>query len=187
MIHHHLPSRMEDLFFLKEEKRLIEQLKKMEKMKETKEALAQVSGIRDEALLQKFVDLNIRPETVASVSLIPLIEVAWADGGVDEKEREALLSAVHQFGIKPGDIDYELVKEWTAIRPSAQLLEAWMHYIEHLCERLMPVERAALKKEILEQTTAIAEASGGLLGLGDKISKSERAMLQKLESAFPKA
>jgi hypothetical protein len=175
---------MEDLFFLKEEKRLIEQLRKMEKMKETKEALAQVSGIRDDALLQKFVNLNIRPETVASVSLIPLIEVAWADGEVDEKERESLLTAVGQFGIKAGDVDYELVKEWTKLRPPPQLLEAWKHYVGHLCDKLMPLERAALKKEIMEQTTAIAAASGGILGLGDKISKSERAMLKELESAF---
>ena len=175
---------MEDLFFIKEDQHLIAQLRKLEKLKETKEALAQASGIRDEALLQKFVDLDVRPETVASLSLIPLIEVAWADGHVDEDERKALLTAVDQFGIKAGDLDYELVKGWTLRRPDPQLLEAWEHYIGHLCERLMPLERKALKKELMEQTAAIAEASGGILGLGNKVSPAERKMLDRLAASF---
>jgi len=43
---------LEDLFFLEQDKILIEKLRQLEKMKETKEALAKVSGIADEDVLQ---------------------------------------------------------------------------------------------------------------------------------------
>lgn len=180
------PLAMEDAFFAKEESRLIEQLHRMKKMAETKENLAKVSGIHDDAVLQKLVDMDIRPETVASLSLIPLIEVAWADGHLDEKEREALVGAIHEFGAEKGDIDYELVEGWTRRRPAPALLSTWEAYVGELCGRLTVEERANLKEAVLHHAKEVAEASGGLLGLGigDRISAAEKDMLARLEKAF---
>jgi hypothetical protein len=175
---------LEDSFFLKEDRELIERLRELNRLKQTKEALSKVSGIHDEKILQRLVELDIHPDIVASLAVIPLIEVAWADGQVDEKERKAILAAAESDGIRRGDIEYQLLESWMARRPEPKLLDAWKHYIEGLCGALSPEERAALKRELLEHARTVAQASGGILGMGNKISKQEAATLQELEEAF---
>jgi hypothetical protein len=41
-----------------------------------------------------------------------------------------------------------------------------------------------LKIQIMQRTRAVAEAAGGLLGLGSKISPAEKEQLTRLEAAF---
>jgi hypothetical protein len=175
---------LEDMFFINEDKKLIEKLRAMKKLAETKDELAKVSGIKNDVILQKLVDLNVRPETLASITLVPLVEVAWADGKVDEAEKKSVLTAVERLGFLRGSTDYELVVQWMTHKPSPALLEAWLHYITGLCEELSKEEKAKLKDELIGHTREVAMASGGFLGLGNKISREEAAILSKLEGAF---
>lgn len=171
---------LEDAFFLAQDKKLMEQLAKMKKMKETKENLKKVSGIENEAVLQKLVDLNIPPQIVASLSIVPLVEVAWADGEVGKREKEIIVKAAHLDSA----IDRELLASWLAHKPEPKMLEAWTHYLCGLCEKLSAKERKLLRDTLLAHAYDVAKAEGGFLGLGSKISKKEKAMLDKLEDAF---
>jgi hypothetical protein len=183
----HSSKQLEDSFFVSQDQQLIEDLRIMRKMKETKESLAAVSGIKNDAVLDKLVSLNIRPETLASLSIVPLIEVAWADGHIDEKEKKAILSAVEKKGLlNQGDVNYDIVKQWMTHRPAPDLLTAWIHYIQGLCEQLSGEEKRSLQSEIMGNARAVAESSGGILGtgIGDTISKAEKEMLAKLDAAF---
>ena len=94
---------LEEVFFFKEDRKLIQKLREMQQMKESREALAQVSGITNEAVLDRLVKLKVRPESVAALALIPLIEVAWSDGRLDDKERKAVLAAVEEADFAPRD------------------------------------------------------------------------------------
>ena len=82
---------LEDEFFRREDKRLIEQLTALRAAEATREALGRASGITKPAVLDKLIELGIRAETVAALSIVPLVEVAWADGGIDAKERGAVV------------------------------------------------------------------------------------------------
>ncbi len=181
-----LSKPLEDAFFSSSDQKLIEELRAMRKMKESKETLSRVSGIKNEAVLDKLVSLNVRPETLASLCVVPLVEVAWADGVIDPKEQQAILSTAEKTGFKQGDIDYDLIKQWMSHKPDAELLTAWVHYIQGLCEQLSPKEKEGLRSEIMSHAKTIAEASGGILGtgIGSKISKAEKEMLAKLDAAF---
>ncbi len=181
-----LSKPLEDAFFTNQDQILIEKLRVIRKMKETKESLSQISGIQNEQILDKLVSLNVRPETLASLCIIPLIEVAWADGGIDEKEKKAILQAAEKTGFKQGSIDFDLIRQWMTRKPTEHLLDAWVLYIKGLTEKLSQEEKNAMKTEIMNRARSIAEASGGFLGLGlgDRISKEEQAMLNKLNSAF---
>ena len=175
--------KLEDAFFQERDKVLIENLKKMQAMKETKASLARVSGITNDTVLEKLVGLGIRPETLASLSVIPLVEVAWADGAISREEEAAVLTTAEGRGIKNGSIEHDLLKEWLEHKPSAELIDAWSHYMEGLCEKLTEKEKAAMKKEMVGGAQAVAQASGGLLGI-NKISPEEKAVLAKMEKAF---
>lgn len=179
-------EKMNDLveqFFFKENKKLEEKYRAMQQMKKTKEDLAAVSGIDDDLVLEKFIALDLRPETLASISMVPLIEIAWADGNLDPKEKDAILNAVGKFGWIPDSLNYELLNQWLMNKPSTSLLTAWKHYVDALCHKMTNEEVAHFKKEIMEHVTSVAEAAGGFLGIG-KISAEERNMISQLENTF---
>jgi len=174
---------LEDMFFYEQDRRIIEQRAKLQQLKQTKASLAKVSGIHDDALLDKLMELEIRPETLATLIGIPLIEVAWADGEMDDNERKKLFEYAEKAGLRQKGLDPKMMSAWLKKKPDPALLKAWTHYIQTLCKELSPHERKALKAEVMADARSIAEAAGGILGLG-RISAEEKAMLKTLEEAF---
>src|SRR5713226_8693532 len=81
---------LEEAFFAKQNERVKQQLRAKQEGQARREALAAASGIRDEGVLDKLVSLGLGAETLAVLSLVPLVEVAWADGTIDAKERAAI-------------------------------------------------------------------------------------------------
>jgi hypothetical protein len=174
---------LEDMFFHEQDRRIIEQRAKLQALKQTKANLAEVSGIQDDALLEKLIELEIGPETLATLIGIPLIEVAWADGAMDDKERKKLFEYAEKAGLRQKGLDPRIMSAWFQKKPDPALLEGWKHYIQTLCKELNAHERKALEDEVLADARSIAEAAGGVLGLG-KISAEEKAMLKTIEEAF---
>lgn len=175
--------RMEDSFFIKQDKALIEKQKALRLMKKTKEELAAVSGIKNDAVLEKLVELEVRPETLAPLSVIPLVAVAWADGSVSKNEEASVLAGVRAMGIHDETIGYGLLKRWLTQKPPKGMLEAWSHYVRGISEKMTAAEKEKLKHEILSKARQVAEASGGVLGMG-AISPEEKAVLAEMEKAF---
>jgi hypothetical protein len=121
---------------------------------------------------------------VAALSVVPLAEVAWADGTLDAKERRAIMDHAR---IDRDSNAGALLEAWLDRRPEPTLLTAWTHLVQGMCEQLDAEGCARLKAGLLERAAAVAAASGGLFGVGSKISRSEAAMLAKLEAAFVRA
>ena len=70
------------------------------------------------------------------------------------------------------------------LQPGDHLVEAWVEYMRGLVERLSPPERDKLRADVVGRARAVAEAAGGFLGLGSKISSEEAAVLAALERPF---
>jgi hypothetical protein len=174
---------LQDAFFLEQDTILIARLRAMKAMAETKEALAAVSGISSDVILSRLVELDVKPEIVAALATVPLVEVAWADGEIAPEEREAVLAHANAQGIRPGSMEHDLLECWLAHRPEPKLLAAWQAYIQGLCESLSPEERVLLKQELLHSTRTTALSAGGFLGMG-RISSGEQEMLDKLAASF---
>lgn len=178
---------LEEAFYLEEDRKLVEKYRELQKMEETRRNLSEVSGIRNEAVLKKLVELNVRAETLASLAIVPLVEVAWADGEVDGKEKDAVLKAAGKIGFKKGQVDYALIEQWLSHKPKVELLVAWENFVRGLCEALPPAERAGLQTELLSHARDVAAATGGFLGLGSKVSDEEEKILKRLATAFTAA
>jgi len=156
---------------------------RMEKM-ERREQLSHVSGIRDEAVLDRFIELDIGPEALAALEVVPLVFVAWADGNVQAGEREVIFALAKAAGIEPQDGRYPLLEHWLKRRPGAAMLDAWKHYVKELCRNLDRQGVEELRHELLDRAGKVAQAAGGFLGFGDKMSPAERSMLRDLEQTF---
>jgi hypothetical protein len=173
----------EDEFFRKEDQRAMQQFRELREKAASREALAKVSGIKNEAILDKLIQLGIRAEVLAALALAPLVEVAWADGSLDERERREILARAEKSGIVPDSPGHAILQSWLERKPEPKLLTAWIHMVEGLCEHMTPEQIKALRTGLIERAQAIASASGGLLGMG-KVSAAEADMIQRLESAF---
>ena len=176
---------LEEEFFHRESQRQLENLRQVRIKEQSREELSQASGIQNEVILDRLLELGITAQTVAALAVVPLVEVVWADGHLDEKEKQAFLQAAGQFGLSAGSVNYDLLESWLSKRPDRRLRQSWREYIQGLCEELKPEEREALKSDLLRRARDMAEASGGILGLGSKISKAEMDTLEELADAFP--
>jgi hypothetical protein len=175
---------LEEAFFAKENERLRQRLRDVDAAKSKKETLAAVSGITDDAVLERLAALSLDSDTLAALSLAPLVMVAWADGSIDDKERSAVLSGAAEAGIGRRDVSHQLLDEWLKGPPPRELLATWTDYIRAISASLDGEGRHALKAELLGRARRVAEATGGFLGVGRRISASEEAVLEQLERAF---
>ena len=171
---------LEDAFFAKENARLLEQMRAKAKLDERRKALRDVIQIQDEGLVDHLLELGLGPETILAVTLIPLAMVAWADGSIEPREREAIQRAAAEKGIAPGSIPEQVLSTWLAKPLDAELVDTWKRYIQTIWPSLTPHERAEVRKMGLERARTVAEAAGGFLGLGARISAQEKAVLDEL-------
>ena len=173
-----------DAFFHAKDQQLLKEFRKRLERKDRRAQLADACGIHDEAVLDRLIELDIKPETLAAMTVVPLVQVAWADGKVQPEEREAIITAAKESGVKPHQGHYPMLEHWLDERPSREMLEAWEHYIRALCKRLSAEEIVELKRDVMTLARKVARAAGGVLGLGNKVSKAEREVLDELEKAF---
>ena len=132
-------------------------------------------------MLAHLVSLDIRSDTLTALTLVPLVQVAWADGEVDEKERSAILDAAEQVGVHKGSPSANLLADWLMFKPDREILQAWREYVDALSATLPTDEAKKLRKSLLMLSQAVAEASGGVLGFGHKVSAAEKAVLKGFE------
>ncbi len=173
-----------DAFFHEHDQKLLAELRSRLEHQSKKAQLAAVAGITNEAVLDRLVELNIGPETLAAMELVPLICVAWADRKMEPNEKQAILAAADSIGITARAELRELLDHWLNRRPGRELLDAWKHYISALCSQLSADERQRLESFVLNHAEQVAKAAGGFLGLGNKVSPQEQAVLDELHQAF---
>jgi len=176
---HSAARALEDAFFARENARLLEQLRASAQKEERRQALRAVVQVQDEQLIDHLLELGLGPETVLAVALVPLAMVAWADGAIQPKEREAILRAAAEKGIAPGSVAQQVLESWLNHPPGPRLIDAWKRYTQTIWPSLSPHEREELRQVGLERARGVAEAAGGFLGLGGVTAK-ERAVLDEL-------
>jgi hypothetical protein len=174
---------LEDAFFKDRDQHLLKKMRtELETLEETKK-LSHVSGIVDERVLKSLVQAGVRAETLAAVTLIPLIEVAWCDGTVTVEERDAVLNAGAKAGIHPDKAPYDLLRQWLENRPDARTFVAWKDYITEVSSLMPKDSLTEFKRSMVDRCTRVAEAAGGFLGLAT-ISAKERAKIDEFGKAF---
>ncbi|MBK7859298.1 MAG: TerB family tellurite resistance protein [Archangiaceae bacterium] len=173
---------LEEAFFRQMNQKLTEKLQAENQKKLDREAITRLTGISTGELLDKLLELKLGASTVTAFGLLPVVEVAWADGVVDDKERRAVLDAAKKTGVSGAAA--EIIDAWLKNQPAKDLFETWKRYIAAICAHLGPDEKTLMKNEVVGRARSVAEASGGFLGMGNHVSKEEQAVLEKIAKAF---
>jgi hypothetical protein len=170
---------LEEAFFQKQDVKLLESMRQQEALAE----LAAASGLADNAALQALVAAGVNASTLAALSLVPLVFVAWADRSMDDRERQAILAAANDAGIAKGGAAHGLIEKWLHQRPPAALFDAWVRSVEATTETLDADAAARLRTEVVDRATTVAAAAGGFLGIGT-VSAVEAETIAKIDQAF---
>lgn len=173
---------LEDAFFAGESARLLEQMRQQTKQAERRMALREVVQVDDDALVDHLLEMGIGPETVVAVTLVPLAMVAWADGAIQPKERDAILKAAADKGVTPGGVGYQMLESWLSRPLGPALIDAWKRMTQTMWPALTPHERHELRQVGLERAREVAEAAGGFLGLVSSVSAREKEVLSEVAS-----
>ena len=175
---------LEEQFFARRDARLVEELKERQRAEDARDSLASALGIDRQSVPDELIALGLDPEELTAFSLVPLVVVGWADGHLHDKERRAILAAAAEAGIDAESAPYRLLARWLEQQPPDTLVTAWRSYVSALCGSLSPEARQELQRDVVGRARRVAEAAGGLLGLGSKVSVREERALQDIESAF---
>lgn len=152
--------------------RQLEALRKQERSG-IADALHTSEDVAEEALL-----LGFDAATAPILPLVPLIEVAWADDKVTDAESEKVLELAEANGIT-SDEALDFLKLLLEKKPSDLFFERTNRVLAHLLN-----DDAHDSKDVIAQARAVADASGGIFGFGNRVSDIEEKVLKELADLF---
>lgn len=177
---------LEEEYFHRKEREIIEKMRVSAAADEQRRRLGQETGVANDDVLHDLQDLGYTPETVMLLHLVPLIQIAWAEGGVTQKERDLIVKAARSRGITAGSPADQQLDLWLAQRPSNELFEKTLRAVRTILEAQPDDARAASEKDLLSLASAIATASGGIVGFR-AVSDEERQILAHISEELKKS
>jgi len=169
---------LEEEYFRRKDRELIERMRAVAAADAARKEMGKRSGIYDPELLKDLEAMGFTPDTVVLLPLVPLVQVAWAEGGVSEPERHLLIKLARARGIDEGSAADRQLAEWLTHRPADRVFVNAGRLIRAVLDT--PGHEGLTADDVVKQAEAIAAASGGMLGFIGRISAEERAILTNL-------
>jgi hypothetical protein len=171
-------------YFRKQDAELLEKMRGRARLQDVAQALANKLRVDNAELLRRVVDLGLTHDTGPAILLAPLVQVAWAEGKVTNRERDIVFEIAASRGIDSGSPAHTQLVQWLQNRPPDELFETAMEVMKAGLAVLTPAERDERIHGIVEGCTRIAEASGAgltkLLGIGSGVTSDESAVLDAI-------
>ena len=93
---------MEANYFRQQDAKLLEKLRQKASLDDIAAALAEKLQVDNPDLLARVRQLGITAETAPAFFIAPLVQVAWAEGSVSNRERECVLRLARERGVADG-------------------------------------------------------------------------------------
>lgn len=174
---------LENAFFQDLNQQLVDKMKAEEARSQTMAELSSATGITDDATLARLADAGLSVSTLAALVCVPLIQVAYADGSLESKERDAVMRAAEAAGIAAESPAAALLDSWLAKGPSETLFNGWTAYLQGIKHHMTDAAWIAMRDRVMGNCHKVAQASGGFMGMGSE-SGSEKSVIAKVEQAF---
>ena len=174
---------LEEAFYAKKNAELLGQVKLDLDTKSKRDDIKSATGITDDTVLDSLIGIGVDSSSLAAISIAPMVFVAWADGSINDKEREAVMAGAEKAGISADSTAAKMLSGWLTEKPDASLTEAWKGYIDAINLKLPAGDKVKLGEQIMARCSSVAEPAGGFLGLGS-ISTKEKAILDMLKSTL---
>src|SRR5215475_665352 len=120
----------EAIYFRAQDEKLIQKLRENAKLEEIVKALAGSVQANNPELLRRVAALGVTLETGPAFLLAPLVQVAWANGRITDRERETVLRLAGARGIEEGSPARAQLLAWLQKRPADALFDTAMEVIK---------------------------------------------------------
>ena len=147
-------------------------------------AIADGLSTADLTLAERVEALGFSEATAKVFDLLPVIHVAWADGEVQKREREAIMSVLEVRGVVEDTQAHAMVESLLERAPGQAYMDESLALLRELV-----ANNSRRAEALIDLCFAIAEAHGaGFLGLRDPIDERERrARYDVAEKLGPRA
>jgi len=149
--------------------------------------MGEYHGVMDEEILKAFEEMGYNRDTVQVLHLVPILQVAWADGEISAAEQQEILKIAAARGVSEGTPAHAQLMSWLSSPPPPEFFERTVSLISNLLEALPESRRVDLQNDLLGASFSVASASGGFLGLGSKVSADEKQLLERFRKDFETA
>lgn len=174
----------EQEYFHNKDAELVKKLRQVFQTGHDRDELRRRTGIASEEVLDRLMAVQVKGEMLTAFKLLPLVEIAWAEGGVDQREADAVIAAAVKHGVSPKSEALQRIKEWLERGPNPEARKAWLMYAHELRKVLSPAELKTFREDLLETARKIAELSGGVLNTFFTVSGAEKTVLKKIADAL---
>ena len=172
---------LENEYFRKKDRELIEKIRRAAAATQARDEMSRQTGVTDPEMLARLQELGFTAETMIVLPLVPVLEVAWAEGGITPAERQIVVSLARSRGIAEGSAADRLLQAWMASRPAPEVFAKATRLIAALLDSGSAVAQGLTADQLVGYCEQIASASGGLLGLPIRaISMEERNLLTRI-------
>ncbi len=176
---------LEEAFFRDVDEMIVRRLRSEAESGGARETLIKTTGLTDKTLIDELTQLGVTPEGLIAMRLVPLVMVAWAQGGVDEAERETVLKESRRFGVVDGSVAAVLLEHWLNRKPPLAILDAWKRYMNSECSKMSKAAKEKMIELMEQQMAAVAKASGGHFGVG-KVAANEQQIIDMMTHVLRK-
>jgi hypothetical protein len=175
---------LEEDYFRRRDRELLERMRAATAATEARRQMESQTGLQD-ADVQELQTLGFTPDTIALLPLVPLLQVAWAEGGVDAQERALIVQVARARGIADGSSADAQLSRWMTEEPPAAVFAGAARLVSAMLDAPGSAAQGLTRNDLVDYCEKVAAASGGFLGL-KKISSEERALLTSLSQTLKK-
>ncbi len=140
----------------------------------------------DEELREALATIGIREQDLRAVLLLPLVEVAWSDGHIQQTERDVIRKIARSYGLVSTE-GGEALAGWLAAPPSDEVRQLARRVVVALGARFQGPTAdlgSFLIDSVEAHCEAVARAAGGLFGVAFTIGDDEREALREIREAL---
>ena len=175
----------EEEYFRRKDRELIEKMRHASEAAEARKALEGETGIHDPEMLKELEELGFTPATIGLLPVIPVLKVAWAEGGISAAERKAIVALARARSIVAGSVADHQLTTWLDHRPAAETFSKAMRLISAMIEHSSEGHVDITADDVMKYCDEIAHASGGLFGIGS-VSHEEQAAMEQIAAELKK-
>ena len=151
---------------------------------EARKQLGSLTGLEG-ADVEELRTLGFTPDTISLLPIVPLLQVAWAEGGVSSEERTLILELARTRGIGEGSAADAQLTRWLSEAPPAAVFAGATRLVNAMIDAPGSATGGLRREDLLDYCERVAAASGGFLGM-KRISAEERALITTISQDLKK-
>jgi hypothetical protein len=169
----------EDEYFRHLDADLIDAMRRFSSAAEECRRMAEVSQIEHPGILYELQKLGYNHRTVVLLHLVPLVQIAWADGWVSAAERDQILALAVERGVRENTLAWWQLQAWLEKRPHERFFQGTWQNIEAIFQSMTEAERRAGKDSFIRLLNDFAHDTCQHLGWASYLCAAKRKLLHE--------